>query len=275
VSESETKSPYKVQVLDRAFAILDVLASGRQDASLGELAETLALNKSTVHRLLMILEGYRAVQRDPQTGRYQLGLRLFELGSLAVGNFNIRDRARPHLERIVYEVDETVHLCVLDAGEVLYIDKIEPGRSVRMASRVGRRNPAHCTAVGKAMLACLPEREVDDLLRRHGLQRMTANTIVTPAELKSELARVRQRGYSIDNEEVEDGVRCVGAAVIDHSGRPTAAISLSAPAFRLPPDKLVVVASSVCRAARLLSEESGYRGGWQTEPAEPAVLSSR
>ena len=96
------------------------------------------------------------VQRDPQTGRYQLGLRLFELGSLAVGNFNVRERARPHLERLVYEVDETVHLCVLDAGEVLYLDKIEPSRSVRMSSRVGRRNPAHCTAVGKAMLEVGP-----------------------------------------------------------------------------------------------------------------------
>jgi DNA-binding IclR family transcriptional regulator len=187
-------------VLDRAFAILDALATAPQDASLSELAETVKLHKSTVHRLLMILEGYRVVQRDPQTGRYQLGLRLFELGSLAVGNFNVRERARAHLERLVYEVDETVHLCVLDAGEVLYIDKIEPSRSVRMASRVGRRNPAHCTAVGKAMLAWLPEKEVENILRHHGLPRMTPNTIVTPAELRSELERVRQRGYAIDNE---------------------------------------------------------------------------
>jgi DNA-binding IclR family transcriptional regulator len=259
--------------LDRAFAILDALAAGRQDASLGELSEAVNLHKSTVHRLLMILEGYRMVQRDPRTGRYQLGLRLFELGSLAVGNFNIRERARPYLERLVYEIDETVHLCVLDAGEVLYIDKIEPSRSVRMSSRVGRRNPAHCTAVGKAMLAWLPEKEVDDILRRHGLPRMTPNTIGTPAELKSELERVRQRGYAIDNEEVEEGVRCLGAAVLDHTGRPIAALSVSAPAFRLPMDKLAAVAPSVRRAAQVLSEESGYRGGLQAERAETNELS--
>jgi DNA-binding IclR family transcriptional regulator len=259
-------------VLDRAFAILDALASAAHDASLSELAETVKLHKSTVHRLLMILEGYRVVQRDPQTGRYQLGLRLFELGSLAVGNFNVRERARAHLERLVYEVDETVHLCVLDAGEVLYIDKIEPSRSVRMASRVGRRNPAHCTAVGKAMLAWLPEKEVDNILRHHGLPRMTPNTIMTPAELKSELERVRQRGYAIDNEEVEEGVRCLGAAVLDHTGRPIAALSVSAPAFRLPTEKLAAVAASVCLAARLLSEESGYRAGLQRERTEGEVL---
>jgi DNA-binding IclR family transcriptional regulator len=259
VSSSETKSPYKVQVLDRAFAILDALATAKGDASLIELAQLVKLHKSTVHRLVMILESYRMIERDPQTGRYHLGLRLFELGTIAIASFNVRDRARPYLERVVFEVDETVHLCVLDAGEVLYVDKIEPSRSVRMASRIGRRNPAHCTAVGKAMLAHLPEREVDDILRRHGLTRLTANTITTPAELHSELKAIAARGYSVDNEEVEEGVRCTGVAVLDYAGRPIAAISVSAPAFRLPMEKVPVVAASVVRAAHALSAELGYR----------------
>jgi IclR family acetate operon transcriptional repressor len=115
---------------------------------------------------------------------------------------------------------------------------------------------------------------VDDILRRHGLPRMTPNTISTPAELKSELERVRQRGYAIDNEEVEEGVRCLGAAVLDHTGRPIAALSVSAPAFRLPMDKLDAVAPSVRRAAQVLSEESGYRGGPPAERTETAELSS-
>lgn len=259
-------------MLDRALAILNALANVPRDASLVELADMVKLHKSTVHRLVMILEGYRVVERDQQTGRYHLGLRLFELGTIAVASFNIREKARSHLERIVYEVDETVHLCVLDAGEVLYLDKIEPSRSVRMASQIGRRNPAHCTAVGKAMLACLPEREVDDILRQHGLPRRTPKTITTPAEIKAELTAIRQRGYSVDNEEVEEGVRCVGAAVLDHAGRPLAAISVSAPAFRLPLEKVPVVAASICRAAQALSEESGYKGGWKLETAETPVF---
>jgi DNA-binding IclR family transcriptional regulator len=252
-------SPYKVQVLDRSLAIIDALANAREDASLAELAEKVKLHKSTVHRLTSILERHRLVERDTRSGRYRLGLRLFELGSIAMGRFNIRDRAHPHLEKLLYEVDETVHLCALDAGEVLYLDKMEPSRSVRMASRIGRRNPAHCTSVGKAIMAFLPESETDDILRQHGLKRLTPKTITTPAELKAELKTIRDRGYSIDNEENEEGVRCIGAAVLDHSGRPIAAISISAPSFRLPMDKVPAVAASVCRAATALSQESGYQ----------------
>jgi len=127
------------------------------------------------------------VEREPQSGRYRLGWRLFELGAVAISRFNIRDCARPHLERVLFETDETVHLCVLDAGEVLYIDKAEPSRSVRMASKIGRLSPAHCSAVGKAMLAHLPERELDEILKQRGLVRMTPTTIVTPADLKAEI----------------------------------------------------------------------------------------
>src|SRR4030095_12107569 len=122
----KTESPYKVQVLDRALAIIDMLANTRKDASLAELAEKVKIHKSTVHHPASILERHRIVERDTQSGRYRLGLRLFELGSIAMNRFNIRDRAHPHLERLLYEVDETVHLCALDAGEVLYLDKIEP-----------------------------------------------------------------------------------------------------------------------------------------------------
>src|SRR3989441_6678261 len=262
-------SPYKVQVLDRALAIIDALSAAEEDASLAELSEKVKLHKSTVHRLVTILEGHRIIERDPRTGHYHLGLRLFELGTIAIGRFNIRERARPHLEHLLYEVEETVHLCALDAGEVLYLDKMEPVRSVRMASRIGRRNPAHCTSVGKAIMAFLPESETDDLLRQHGLKRMTAKTITTPSELKADLKLIRDRGYSIDNEENEEGVRCIGAAVLDHSGRPIAAISVSAPSFRLPMDKVPAVAASVCRAAAALSQESGYQ-----PPAKPGKRSA-
>ena len=266
MSDSETNSsPYRVQVLDRAFAIVDTLAKEPHDVSLMELATKLQLHKSTAHRLLMILERHRVVEREPQTGRYRLGLRLFELGTLAISRFNVRDCARPHLERVLFETEETVHFCVLDAGEVLYVDKLEPSRSVRMASRVGRLSPAHCNAVGKAMLAHLSEREVDDIIKQHGMARLTAKTIVTPADLKADLNVVRERGYAIDNEEGEDGVRCVGAVVLGHNGRPLGAISSSAPSFRLPMERVPAVAASVCRAARAISADSGYQGPWRPD----------
>lgn len=230
------------------------------------MTEKLGLHKSTVHRLLMILERHRVVEREPQTGRYRLGLRLFELGALAIARFDIRERARPHLEQVLFETEETVHLCVLDAGEVLYVDKVEPSRSVRMASKIGRLSPPHCSAVGKAMLAHLPEREVDEIVKRHGLQRLTPHTIVTPVDLKADLKNIRERGYAIDNEEAEEGVRCVGAAVLGPNGRPLGAISTSAPSFRLPMERVPAVAAAVCRATRAISIESGYQGPWHTGP---------
>ena len=268
VDRVKKPSPYKVQVLDRVLSILDVLAADRGDASVNELAEALKLHKSTVHRLLMILSHHRLVERDANTGRYHLGLKLFELGTVAIGKFNIRERARAHLQKLLDAVDETVHLCVLDGGEILYLDKIESTRSIRMACRTGRRNPAHCTAVGKAILAHLPEREVDEVLKLHGMPRFTPKTITTPAELKAELKAIRDRGYSIDDEEVEEGVRCVGAAVLGHYGRPLAAISVSSPSFRVTMEKVPVVAAALCRAVRALSEESGYQGVWKPERIE-------
>src|SRR5262252_8702521 len=135
-------SPYKVQVIDRSLSIIDALANAHDGASLAELAEKVKLHKSTVHRLTSILERHRFVERETVTGRYRLGLRLIELGTIAMERFNIRDRAHPYLERLLYEVNETVHLCVLDAGEVIYLDKMEPVRSIRMSSRIGRRNAA-------------------------------------------------------------------------------------------------------------------------------------
>jgi IclR family acetate operon transcriptional repressor len=127
-----------------------------------------------------------------------------------------------------------------------------------MSSTIGRRNPAHCTAVGKAIMACLPEYEVDTIIKKHGLPRFTPKTLVTPAELKSDLKVCRQRGYAIDDEEHEEGVRCVAAPVMDHFGFPTAALSLSAPSFRITIAKVPMLAEFVCRAAMALSREWGY-----------------
>jgi DNA-binding IclR family transcriptional regulator len=258
VAHKKMRSPYRVQVLDRSLAILNALAQCREDASLAKVAEMVGLHKSTVHRIVLTLERERIIERHPETGHYRLGLRLFELGSLAVSRFDIRDRGRIHLEKLVYDTDETGHLCVMDQGEVLYLDKLEPARSVRLSSSIGRRNPAHCTAVGKAMMAWMPEAEVDSIIRQHGLARVTPKTLVTPAELKSDLKVCRNRGYALDDEEHEEGVRCVAAPVMDHFGRPTAALSVSAPSFRITLAKVPVLAQFVCKAALELSREWGF-----------------
>jgi DNA-binding IclR family transcriptional regulator len=253
-------SPYRVQVLDRALAALDVLANCPAECSLVELCTALKLHKSTVHRLLMVLEQHRLVDKNPESGKYRLGLKLFELGSKAIATLDLGEASRRFLIRLQRDTHETVNLGILDQGDVLYVAKIDSQQNLRMAARVGHRYPAYCTSMGKAILAGLSEPEVDAIIRKSGLKARTPNTITTAAALKTDLKEVRARGYAVDNEENEEGARCIGAAVRDHMGRPRAAVSISAPAFRLDGAKLAEVAKAVVRAARDLSQELGYRG---------------
>jgi DNA-binding IclR family transcriptional regulator len=252
------RSPYKIQVLDRALAILEALSQDGPDLSLGQISESLGLHKSTAHRLIMVLERHKLLEKNPERGKYRLGLKLFELGTRAVSQLDLRERARAFLERAVLETGETVHLCIYDDGEVVYVDKVEPGRSVRLASSVGRRNPAYCTAVGKAIMAHLPESQVEHAVQKHGLRQLTRKTISSMAELKTALAKVRETGYAVDNEENEEGVCCVGAVVRDFSGDPVAAVSASGPKFRIDTEKIPVLARSVVAAAAALSGELGF-----------------
>jgi DNA-binding IclR family transcriptional regulator len=269
------RSPYQVQVLDRALGILDVVGAGGRDHSLAELCAALQLHKSTVHRLMMVLERHRLVDKNPDTGRYRLGFKLFELGSKAIAALDLREHARPHLNRVLKETEETVHFCILDQGEVLYIEKMEPQRSVRMASSIGRRAPAYCTAVGKAMMAELTDAEVDEIVRRYGLKAITARTITSAAALRSNLKIIRARGYAVDNEENEEGVRCVGTAVRDYLGRPVAAISVSAPAFRMGKSAVQLIACSVVKSAGALSRELGYQPARSREKAAGTISGAK
>jgi DNA-binding IclR family transcriptional regulator len=260
VSQSKTVvSPYRVQVLDRALAALDVLASRSNECSLVELCTALKLHKSTVHRLMMVLEQHRLVVKDPETGRYRLGLKLFALGSKAIDGLDLRRHARPYLDRLQEQFGETVFFCILDEGQVFYVEKVESKQSVRTACTVGSRAPAYCTAVGKAMLAELPDSEVNGIVRRWGLKAVTPKTITTAGALKAELKAVRMRGYSIDDEEREEGLWCVGAAVRSHSGMPVAAISISGPAFRMTKERIPEIGKVLTRAANELSAELGYQ----------------
>lgn len=252
------RNPYQVQVIDRSLALLDRLAEEEGGLTLLELSERLVLHKSTVHRLLMVLERHRVVEK--RNGRYGLGLKLFELGSRAASHVRLGPRARPYLERLAVEIGETAHLCVLDDDEVFYLEKVEPTRSIRVPTSVGRRNPAHCTAVGKAMLAFLPPRRLEALVRRRGLRAFTRNTRTNLRDLRRDLALVRERGYAVDSEEIEEGLVCIGAPVRDHTGEVVAALSIAGPAFRLTRRKVPGSARIVLRVAGELSASLGHRG---------------
>ncbi|HEV2665399.1 MAG TPA: IclR family transcriptional regulator, partial [Blastocatellia bacterium] len=252
-------SPYQVQVLDRALGILDLLADESPELGPSEVSECMGLHKSTVHRLLQVLERHRLIEKIALNGKYRLGLKLFELGSKAIAQLDLRERAQPYLKRLVLETGETAHICILDGDRMLSIANVESPRTLRTPSTVGHRTPLHCTSVGKALLAFLPEDEQNDLINQCELTAYTRHTHTRPARLKAELKFIRQHGYAMDNEEIEEGLRCVGAPVMDHSGRVVAAMSVAGPTFRLTEERIPEVARSVIRAASDLSAELGYK----------------
>jgi len=252
-------SPYQVQVLDRALGILDLLADENPELGPSEVSERTGLHKSTVHRLLQVLERHRLIEKKAQNGKYRLGLKLFELGSKAVRQLDLRECARPYLERLVLEIGETAHICVLDGDRMLSIANVESPRTLRTPSTVGRRTPLHCTSVGKALLAFLPGAEQVELIKKLELTAYTRHTLTKPARLKAELKLIHQRGYAMDDEEIEEGLRCIGAPVMDYSGRVVAAMSIAGPAFRLTEERIPAVARSVVKAANELSIELGYK----------------
>jgi DNA-binding IclR family transcriptional regulator len=255
--DTVVRETYKLQALDRAFAILDLLGDSSTPMGLGEVAEGLSLHKSTAHRFLMVLERHRMVDRTA-SGKFRLGLRLFDYGNRAVEQYDLRDCAQRHLRKLVQEVDETAHLCVLENMHMVYIDKLEPERSVRMISRVGSSSPVHCTAVGKAILSEMPLEDAAEIVKRLRLEKFTKKTIITRDALMHEIARSKRRGYAVDDEEREDGVRCVAVAILDGDGSPVAAVSISGPAFRVTGRKVTLFVEKLMECVKGIRKDMGY-----------------
>jgi DNA-binding IclR family transcriptional regulator len=248
---------YKLQALDRAFAVLDLLSTSATSLGLAEIAHALGLHKSTAHRFLMVLERHRMVERT-HAGKFRLGLRLCDFGSRAVEQYDLRDRAQLHLKMLVAEVEETAHLCILEQTRMVYIDKQEPERTIRMISRVGSSSPVHCTAVGKAILATMPAARVEQLLPELQLERFTRRTTTNREALLKELELTRRRGYAVDDEEREEGVRCAGVAILDGRGEPVAAVSVSGPAFRVTMQKIPQIAGRLMNCVKGIQKDLGY-----------------
>jgi DNA-binding IclR family transcriptional regulator len=257
---------YKVQALDRAFAVLDLLGESDTPLGLAQVASSLQLHKSTAHRFLMVLERHHMVERTGN-GKFRLGLRLFDFGNRAIEQYDLRDRALPHLRRLVTETEETAHLCILEQAHVIYIDKIEPARSVRMITRIGASNPVHCTSVGKAILAFLPEERIAEVIRRTRFERFTHRTIATPEALRAEIEKTRRRGYAVDDEELEDGLRCIAVPVLDAQKQPVAAVSVSGPSFRVTAQKLPAIANHLLQCVRGISSDMGFIAGSRSNRA--------
>jgi IclR family KDG regulon transcriptional repressor len=221
--------------------------------------------KGTAHRLLSSLHYCGFVRQDEKTRDYFLGFRLVELGNFLLSQLDLRKEAGLSLRDLAERTKETIYLVLLDQNEVVYIDKVETDQNpsgLRMASHIGLRNPAHSCAVGKVLLAHLPEEAVDHFLQENALLKRTENTRSDPSSLKKHLKAVRTQGYTIDDEENEKGVRCVAAPIFNEMGKAVAVISLSGPAFRVT-KKIIheTLKKEVVETALKISQRLGFRGG--------------
>ncbi|MDR5694519.1 MAG: IclR family transcriptional regulator [Armatimonadota bacterium] len=252
---------YHVRSVLKALELLQAFTPDEPEFGVTDLATRLGMHKSTVFRLLMTLEAEKFVQRDHTTGKYRLGIKLFELGSLVQNLLELRKVARPYLEELQERCGETIHLAVLDEGQVLYVDKLESPKPIQMYSRVGRRAPAHCTGLGKVLLAYLPPEEVDAIIARNGLKRYTDKTITDPRKLHDHLALVRQRGYATDIGEHEELIRCASAPIWDHTGKVVAAVSITTIGVRFDPRRMDELVHLVRETTAQISYDLGYRQG--------------
>jgi len=259
VARKELESANHIQSVVKAINILELLAAKGRELSLSEIARDLEQAKSTVHGILSTLRDYGYVRQSSHTGKYTLGIRLFEIGNKVTAIADVRTVASPYLIKLGNEVGETVQLAILDQGEVLYIDKKESQQSIYIATKIGSRLAPHCSGLGKVLLSELPVQSRRQLISEKGLVRLTKNTITDPDKLEQELARVREQGYAIDNEESMNNLRCVAAPIRDHEGKIIAALSVSGPVFRLTDSRVMELAEVVVDYALQISSALGYR----------------
>jgi len=267
-TDDQPRDPYLLGSLRKGLEVIDCFTR-QKTWSLGELATALGQSKPTVFRILHTIEAFGYLQRDPETGRYALAMRFHTLGSAAIHHEQLRWQALPPLQDLARETGETVHVGILYDGEAICVQAVEGTRLVRMHAYVGKRTPAHASALGKVLLAYLPHAEVDALAER-GLARFTSRTITSAAALREALHQVRAQGYAMDDEEMESGLRCLGAPITDHTGRPCAAVAVSAPAMRMDPARIAElipqVKSTARRISRMLGSPSMHAPGRESDP---------
>ena len=241
-----------VPAVDRALAILELLANSRAGLPLSEIGRRLGVAKSTAHTVLVTLE--RSGYLEHRSQRYVFGLKLFSLAHTAINKLQVCQAAAPFLHALSRATGLAVHMAVLENDEAVVVSKVEPVEPFGLATWAGMRMGVHCTAVGKALLAFLPDAQVQALLKSRRFPRYNENTIVSVRKLKQELERTKARGFSIDDEEGELGFRCVGFPVQDGAGNVVAAISLAAPAERLDFDKVPGLVSQLRETAGAISQ---------------------
>jgi IclR family KDG regulon transcriptional repressor len=244
--------------VQRAIDILNLFDSQFPELGTTEIAKALGLHKSTTASLVYTLEANGYLNQNPNSRKYRLGFRLIERAAALLNQVEIRQIAHPCLLELHKQVDETVNLGVLDGMDIVFVERLLGTKTLGMRSDIGKRAPAHSSAMGKAILSCLPVADVQAMIEKHGLCALTPRTITDPGQFLLELDRVREQGFGLDDEEGELGGRCVAAPIFDHTGQPVAGVSVSVPTPRLPLDRVPSLGVLVREMAKSISRHLGY-----------------
>lgn len=248
-----------IQSVDRALQIVNLFDEHTTELKITEISQRMGLHKSTVHSLLktLILHGYLAQNVD--SGKYKLGLKLIEKGQLLLQSLDVRAVARGNLSALSASTGQTTHLVILNEGQGVYIDKVEGEKAAIRYSRLGRRVPLHCSAVGKVLTAFQSEEKRENLLHVYTFTSHTPHTIINRDTFLEELVLIRKQGYAVDNQENEAGVRCVAAPIFDHTRQVVAAISLSTMISSVGDEVFEQYVARVKMESDMISRLLGYR----------------
>jgi len=268
--DSGGKQPESVAAVLKVFAILQAL-SERSETGISELSVRLAMPKATVYRFLQTMMTLGYVRQQADSERYGLSMKAFELGAKALQYPDLVDLAKHHMQMLADKTGETVHLGTLIDSEIIYVHKIDSRHTLGMYSKVGRRAPLHCTAIGKVLMAWEHPERRDRILDGAEFKRFRDKTIVEREPYLAELERVRAQGFGEDREEFDDHIRCLGIPIFDRLNQPIAGMSISFPTFRYDEEKAPEIIAMLTAASRDIST----RLGCTKFPLDPPAAAGR
>lgn len=247
-----------LQTAERAMIILELL--GEETLTATQIAQKMALNKTTVHRLMMTLLSRGFVERNEETGLYQIGLKLVELSSIRLNKIELKTEASPYMRQLANKVNQSVQLAIYDNNEAVYIDKIEKYSSIRLYSQIGKRIPIYCSAIGKALMLDKSDVELEAVLSAQNYHKFTPTTLESKSAVLAEIHKGQQTGYTVDNEEHELGIFCLAAPIYDYRGHIIAAISTAgfdSKTIKEVPNEVLL---NLNETAIQISKRMGYNG---------------
>jgi IclR family KDG regulon transcriptional repressor len=248
--------PQLLSSVIKALEVLDFFTVEKPELSLAEISKHMGTHKSSVYRILRTLEATNFLRWNSERGKYRLSPKILELASRVLAQYDLREVAGPSMDDLAARTGEIIHLSILDECEIVYLEKKGAGQVLTVATRVGGRYPAYASAMGKVLMAFLPEQQLQGILEETELAALTPNTITDEVQLRRELEKIRGQGYALDNEEAFPGIRCIAAPIREPRGKVVAAISATVPAQRLPtersPELIEMITETASRISALI-----------------------